>query len=101
MPKDREPLSVGRVIGDVLDPFTRSISLRVNYNSREVNNGCEFKPSHVVNQPRVDIGGEDLRTFYTLVSPNHVLLLNAVMFLFFSHSSSIIYSLDSLRPDER
>ncbi|KAL9351945.1 hypothetical protein Peur_054625 [Populus x canadensis] len=67
MPRDREPLSVGRVIGDVLDPFTRSISLRVNYNSREVNNGCELKPSHVVNQPRVDIGGEDLRTFYTLV----------------------------------
>ncbi|XP_011014868.1 PREDICTED: protein HEADING DATE 3A-like [Populus euphratica] len=67
MPRDREPLSVGRVIGDVLDPFTRSISLRVNYNSREVNNGYELKPSHVVNQPRVDIGGEDLRTFYTLV----------------------------------
>ncbi|KAG5237370.1 hypothetical protein OIU77_013707 [Salix suchowensis] len=67
MPRDREPLSVGRVIGDVLDPFTRSISLRVNYNSREVNNGCELKPSHVVSQPRVDIGGEDLRTFYTLV----------------------------------
>ena len=101
MPRDREPLSVGRVIGDVLDPFTRSISLRVNYNSREVNNGCELKPSHVVNQPRVDIGGEDLRTFYTLVSPNDVILLNAVMFLFFSPSSSIIYSLDSLRPDER
>ncbi|KAL3578946.1 hypothetical protein D5086_020450 [Populus alba] len=40
---------------------------RVTYNSREVNNGCELKPSHVVNQPRVDIGGEDLRTFYTLV----------------------------------
>ncbi|XP_061973682.1 protein VERNALIZATION 3-like [Populus nigra] len=71
MPRDREPLSVGRVIGDVLDPSTRSISLRVNYNSREVNNGCELKPSHVVNQHRVDIGGEDLRTFYTLVSPNH------------------------------
>ena len=102
MPRDREPLSVGRVIGDVLDPFTRSVSLRVSYNSREVNNGCELKPSQVVNQPRVDIGGEDLRTFYTLVSPNHdLLLLYAEMFLFFSLSSSIIYSLDSLKPDER
>ncbi|KAK4605673.1 hypothetical protein RGQ29_000111 [Quercus rubra] len=67
MPRDRDPLVVGRVIGDVLDPFTRSISLRVTYNNREVNNGCELKPSHVVNQPRVDIGGDDLRTFYTLV----------------------------------
>jgi protein FLOWERING LOCUS T len=66
MPRDRDPLAVGRVIGDVLEPFTRSISLRVNY-SREVNNGCELKPSQVVNQPRVDIGGDDLRTFYTLV----------------------------------
>ncbi|CAI0448446.1 unnamed protein product [Linum tenue] len=68
MPRDRDPLVVGRVIGDVLDPFTRSIPLRVTYmNSRDVNNGCELKPSQVANQPRVDIGGEDLRTFYTLV----------------------------------
>lgn len=66
--RDREPLVVGRVIGDVLDPFTRSISLRVTYGGREVANGCEFKPSQVVNQPRVDIGGDDLRTFYTLAS---------------------------------
>nr|UYR57983.1 flowering locus T [Camellia petelotii]UYR57989.1 flowering locus T [Camellia petelotii] len=72
MPRDRDPLVVGRVIGDVLDPFTRSISLRVTYSSREVTsrevtNGCELRPSQVVIQPRVDIGGDDLRTFYTLV----------------------------------
>lgn len=66
--RHRDPLVVGRVIGEVLDPFTRSISLRVSYNSREVNNGCELRPSQVVSQPRVDIGGDDLRTFYTLVS---------------------------------
>ncbi|KAL6132394.1 hypothetical protein ACLB2K_064637 [Fragaria x ananassa] len=67
MPRDRNPLVVGRVIGDVLDPFTRSVSLRVTYTSKEVTNGCELKPSQVVSQPRVDIGGEDFRTFYTLV----------------------------------
>ncbi|KAI3421408.1 CULLIN_2 domain-containing protein [Psidium guajava] len=66
--RDRDPLVVGRVIGDVLDAFTRSISLRVIYNNnREVNNSCELKPSQVVNQPRIVIGGDDLRTFYTLV----------------------------------
>ncbi|KAI6684313.1 hypothetical protein NL676_030226 [Syzygium grande] len=66
--RDRDPLVVGRVIGDVLDAFTRSISLRVIYNNnREVNNSCELKPSQVVNQPRIEIGGDDLRTFYTLV----------------------------------
>jgi protein FLOWERING LOCUS T len=76
MPRDRDPLTVGRVIGDVLEPFTRSISLRVTYNNnREVNNGCELKPSQLVNQPRVDIGGEDLRTFYTLVTFFILLLL--------------------------
>lgn len=68
MPRDRDPLVVGRVIGDVLDPFTRSISLRATYATRDVNNGVELKPSQVVNQPRVDIGGDDLRTFYTLVT---------------------------------
>lgn len=67
MPRDRDPLVVGRIIGDVLDSFTRSLSFSVTYNNREVNNGCELKPSQVVNQPRVDIGGDDLRTFYTLV----------------------------------
>ncbi|XP_010276915.1 PREDICTED: protein HEADING DATE 3A-like [Nelumbo nucifera] len=67
MPRERDPLVVGGVIGDVIDPFNRSISLRVTYNSRDVSNGCEFKPSAVVNQPRVDIGGDDLRTFFTLV----------------------------------
>ncbi|KAK9673518.1 hypothetical protein RND81_12G172500 [Saponaria officinalis] len=63
----REPLVVGRVIGDVLDPFTRSVTLRVHYNGREVYNGCDFRPSQVVTQPRVEIGGDDLRSFFTLV----------------------------------
>ncbi|KAF4352142.1 hypothetical protein CsatB_008273 [Cannabis sativa] len=67
MARDRDPLVVGRVIGDVLEPFTSCVSLRVFYGSKEVNNGSEFKPSQIVNQPRVDIGGQDLRTFYTLV----------------------------------
>ncbi|KAJ9669899.1 hypothetical protein PVL29_026458 [Vitis rotundifolia] len=67
MPRERDPLVVGRVVGDVLDPFLRSITLRVTYNNREVANGCEFRPSQLVSQPRVDIGGDDLRTFYTLV----------------------------------
>nr|AEZ63949.1 FLOWERING LOCUS T1 [Dimocarpus longan] len=67
MPRDRDPLVVGRVIGDVLDPFTKSISLSVSYNNREINNGCELKPSQIVNQPRVDVGGDDLRACYTLV----------------------------------
>ncbi|XP_074380424.1 protein VERNALIZATION 3-like [Apium graveolens] len=68
MPRERaDPLVVGRVIGDVLDPFTRSISLRVTFNNRELNNGCELRPSQIINQPRVDVGGDDLRTFYTLI----------------------------------
>ncbi|KAI3459109.1 hypothetical protein Pfo_015772 [Paulownia fortunei] len=67
MPRDRNPLVVGGVIGDVLDPFTRSIGLRVIYNNREVNNGSDFRPSQVNNQPRVEVGGEDFRIFYTLV----------------------------------
>ena len=66
MPTD--PLVVGRVIGDVLEPFTKSISLRVTYGNKIVNNGCELKPSQVLNKPRVDIGGDDLRNLYTLVS---------------------------------
>lgn len=62
-----EPLVVGRVIGDVLDMFVPGVDLAVTYASRQVNNGCELKPSAVALLPRVDIGGEDLRNFYTLV----------------------------------
>ncbi|KAJ4721676.1 Flowering locus T-like protein [Melia azedarach] len=67
MANNRDPLVVGRVIGDVLDNFQRTISLRVTYGNKVVTNGCELKPSQVVNHPRVEIGGEELRTFYTLV----------------------------------
>ncbi|WOK93105.1 protein HEADING DATE 3A isoform X2 [Canna indica] len=67
MSRERDSLVVGRVIGDVLAPFNKSVALRVSYGGREVANGREFKPSEVVNQPRVEIGGKDLRTFYTLV----------------------------------
>ncbi|KAL9267488.1 VERNALIZATION 3-like protein [Drosera capensis] len=67
MLKERDPLIVGRVVGEVLEPFNRSISLRVTYGNRNVANGCEFKPSQVVTQPRVQVGGHDFRTFYTLI----------------------------------
>nr|AVO00709.1 FT1 [Artemisia annua] len=67
MPRERDPLVGGRVIGDVLDSFTKSINLSVSYDETEVSNGCDLKPSQVVNQPRVGIGGDDLRAFHTLV----------------------------------
>eukprot|EP01018_Ginkgo_biloba_P019628 Gb_17506 [translate_table: standard] len=62
-----QPLSLGRVIGDVLDIFAPSMNLAVSHTSRQVNNGCELKPSVLVMPPRVEIGGHDLRTFHTLV----------------------------------
>ncbi|KAG0454735.1 hypothetical protein HPP92_023684 [Vanilla planifolia] len=64
---NRDPLVVGRVIGDVVDQFSRRASLKVIYSLKEVSNGMELKPSQVVNQPRVEVGGDDFRTFYTLV----------------------------------
>jgi len=64
----RDPLVVGNVVGDVLDPFLKSASLTIIYNSKEVTNGSELKPSMVMNEPRVEIGGRDMRTLYTLVS---------------------------------
>ncbi|GJR52905.1 FT like protein, partial [Tanacetum coccineum] len=67
MARDMDPLVIGRVIGEVLDSFTKSINLSVSYYDREVSNGCELKPSQIMNQPRVDIGGDDMRVFHTLV----------------------------------
>ncbi|ESW33767.1 hypothetical protein PHAVU_001G097200 [Phaseolus vulgaris] len=62
-----DPLAIGGVIGDVLNPFTSSVSLTVSINNRAISNGYELRPSLVVNRPRVTVGGDDLRIFYTLV----------------------------------
>ncbi|CAK7337246.1 unnamed protein product [Dovyalis caffra] len=63
-----EPLIVGRVVGEVVDIFTPSVKMTVTYNSnKQVANGYEFMPSFVSTRPRVEIGGEDMRTAYTLI----------------------------------
>ncbi|CAL0322774.1 unnamed protein product [Lupinus luteus] len=67
MAREGNPLVLGGVIGDVLNPFTTLVSFRVSFSNREISNGYELRPSHVVNRPRVSVGGDDLRTFYTLV----------------------------------
>ena len=70
--RDRDPLVVGRVVGDVVDEFVRTTSLKVSYGARTVSNGCELKPSMVWHQPRVEVGGPDMRTFYTLVRTSYI-----------------------------
>nr|ADP89905.1 flowering locus T [Iris fulva] len=64
----RDPLVVGNVVGDILDPFAKAASLRIIYNNnKEVTNGSELKPSMVAHEPRAKIRGRDMRTLYTLV----------------------------------
>lgn len=63
-----DPLVVAHVIQDVLDPFTPTTPLRIAYNNRLLLPGTELRPSAVVSKPRVDIGGNDMRVLYTLVS---------------------------------
>ncbi|XP_047312276.1 CEN-like protein 2 [Impatiens glandulifera] len=63
-----EPLVVGRVIGDVVDPFVMAIKMLVAYNNnKQIFNGHELLPSQITSKPRVEVHGGDLRTFYTLV----------------------------------
>ncbi|XP_014503123.1 CEN-like protein 1 [Vigna radiata var. radiata] len=62
-----EPLSVGRVIGEVVDIFSPSVRMNVTYSTKEVANGHELMPSTVMAKPRVEIGGDDMRTAYTLI----------------------------------
>uniref|UniRef100_A0A0D2ZTS4 Uncharacterized protein n=1 Tax=Brassica oleracea var. oleracea TaxID=109376 RepID=A0A0D2ZTS4_BRAOL len=63
----RDPLVLARVVGDVVDPFMRLISLTVNYGQRQVTNGLDLRTSQVLNKPTVEIGGDDLRNLYTLM----------------------------------
>ncbi|KAJ4752841.1 Phosphatidylethanolamine-binding protein 1 [Rhynchospora pubera] len=62
-----DPLVVSNIIGDVLDPFSRSISFQVLYNNRLMVTGSELRSSAVLNRPKIEIGGSDLRVFHTLI----------------------------------
>ncbi|XP_051138234.1 CEN-like protein 1 [Andrographis paniculata] len=61
-------LSVGGVIGEVVDSFVPSVKLRITYNiNKQVSNGRELMPAVITAKPRVEIGGDDMRGAYTLV----------------------------------
>ncbi|XP_010523529.1 PREDICTED: protein BROTHER of FT and TFL 1 [Tarenaya hassleriana] len=68
MSREIEPLVVGRVVGDVIERFNPSVTMRVTYNlDKQVANGHELMPSSFIYKPRVEIGGDDMRSFYTLI----------------------------------
>ncbi|KAE8711467.1 Protein CENTRORADIALIS-like [Hibiscus syriacus] len=68
MAKLSDPLVVGGVIGDVIDAISPSVKMTVTFNSnRQVYNGHEFFPSSVINKPKVEVHGGNMRSFFTLV----------------------------------
>jgi hypothetical protein len=73
-----DSLTRGQIIGDVLDPFTISVPLTVMYEGRPVFDGMEFRASAVSVKPRVEIGGDDFRVAYTLVSHHFARRLESI-----------------------
>ncbi|KAF5728971.1 protein MOTHER of FT and TF 1-like [Tripterygium wilfordii] len=68
MARSVESLVVGKVIGDVLDMFTPVADFTVHYESKQIANGCEIKPSAAAQKPFVQILNSRLSTnLYTLV----------------------------------
>lgn len=80
------PLALGRVIGDVVDPFVPSVSMKITYRVHRLVmiNNCELRPSFVSSYPLVKVGGEDMRSFYTLV--------NATFSFFFNFFNSFLHT---------
>lgn len=70
------------VLGEVSGSSDESVRLSFLFNNRPSFNGCDLRPSNVVNRPRVEVGGEDLRVFYTLVI---VLIFFSNCFIYFSY----------------
>lgn len=66
MARSTEPLTVGRVIGDVIDNFSPNAEMVVSYPIRQVSNGCEIKTTALVDRPRIRIGGSS-DALYALV----------------------------------
>ncbi|KAM5563059.1 hypothetical protein ABKV19_017980 [Rosa sericea] len=63
-----ETLTLGRVVGEVVDMFTPTVKMDVIYScNKQVSNGHEIMPSVITAKPRVDIGGEDMSAAYTLI----------------------------------
>nr|BAN89465.1 anti-florigenic FT/TFL1 family protein [Chrysanthemum seticuspe f. boreale] len=61
-------LAIGRVIGDVIDQFTPSVTMNITYNSHySVVNGHELMPNIITSKPHVQIGGVDMRSSYTII----------------------------------
>lgn len=71
MARMMEPLTLGRVIGDVIDSFVPTIKVSVSYNNKHVLNGQELHPTWVTSKPRVEILDADMKTFFTLVPLKH------------------------------
>ncbi|KAG0544438.1 hypothetical protein BDA96_02G275500 [Sorghum bicolor] len=67
MSRGRDPLALSQVIGDVLDPFIKSATMRINYGDKEITNGTGLRASAVFNAPHVEIEGHDQTKLYTLV----------------------------------
>ncbi|CAN6167626.1 hypothetical protein SEVIR_2G282000v4 [Setaria viridis] len=67
MSRGRDPLALSQVIGDVLDPFVKSATMRINYGDKEITNGTGLRASAVLNAPHVEIEGHDQTKLYTLV----------------------------------
>lgn len=67
MSRGRDPLALSQVIGDVLDPFIKSATMRINYGDKEITNGTGLRASAVLNAPHVEIEGHDQTKLYTLV----------------------------------
>ncbi|EPS68884.1 hypothetical protein M569_05884, partial [Genlisea aurea] len=64
---ERNPLVVSGVVGDVLDT-TCITSLRVSGSDGSLLfSGSTLRPSQLALRPKIDIGGDNFRTFYTLV----------------------------------
>ncbi|KAK8503915.1 hypothetical protein V6N12_019084 [Hibiscus sabdariffa] len=68
MARITEPLTIERVIGEVVDDFTPSVQMTVAYGSNNhVANGRELMPAVIAARPRVEIGGDHMRNAYTLI----------------------------------
>ncbi|XP_050385244.1 CEN-like protein 1 [Argentina anserina] len=68
MSRMMETLTLGRVVGEVVDMFSPTVKMDVIYSSnKQVCNGHEIMPSIITDKPRVDIGGQDMRAAYTLI----------------------------------
>nr|QLM02143.1 flowering locus T 1A [Gomphichis scaposa] len=59
--------TIDSAIREAFGSFDHTVRFRISFNNKPFFNGSDLRPSTLINRPKIEVGGDDLRVCYTLV----------------------------------